>query len=61
MISVFILGGVIVGMGMAFNIPFLFMVMFILGLISVAFQTSIGTIMQETVSNEVMGTSIISF
>lgn len=55
MISVFILGGVIVGMGMAFNIPFLFMVMFILGLISVAFQTSIGTIMQETVSNEVMG------
>jgi DHA3 family macrolide efflux protein-like MFS transporter len=54
-ISIFILGAIIIGIGAAFNIPFLFMVMFVLGLISVAFQTSIGTIMQQTVSNEVMG------
>jgi len=53
--SIFILGAVIVGIGIALNIPFLFFVMFILGLISVAFQTTIGTIMQKTVSNDVMG------
>lgn len=60
-ISIFILGGVIVGIGTAFNIPFLFTIMFILGLISVAFQTSIGTIMQKSVSNEVMGRVLALF
>jgi MFS family permease len=59
--SVFILGAIIIGMGAAFNIPFLFFVMFILGLISVAFQTSIGTIMQKSVSNEVMGRVLALF
>jgi MFS family permease len=54
-VSIFVLGAVISGIGAAFNLPFLFFVMFILGLISVAFQTSIGTIMQKSVSNEVMG------
>lgn len=53
--SIFILGAVIIAMGLAINIPFLFFVMFVLGLVSVAFQTSIGTIMQKSVSNEVMG------
>jgi len=59
--SIFILGAVIIGMGLASNIPFLFFVMFILGLISVAFQTSIGTIMQKTVSNDVMGRVLALF
>jgi DHA3 family macrolide efflux protein-like MFS transporter len=54
-ISVFGLSLAIAGIGIAYNIPSLFFMMFVLGLVSVGFQTSIGTIMQESVSNEVMG------
>jgi MFS transporter, DHA3 family, macrolide efflux protein len=53
--SIFGLTLAIAGIGFAFNIPSLFFMMFLIGLVSIGFQTSIGTIMQKSVSNDVMG------
>lgn len=49
------LGLIVAAIGMAFNIPSLVLIMFMVGILTVAFGTSAGTIMQQTVKNDVMG------
>lgn len=48
-------GLVVAGLGATFNIPSLVLVMFLIGVTTVALGTSLGTIMQQSVKNEAMG------
>jgi MFS family permease len=53
--SIFGFGAVIAAMSIVFNIPSLVLVMFFIGITTVSLGTSLGTIMQQVVKNEVMG------
>lgn len=48
-------GVVVAGLGATFNIPSLVIVMFLIGVTTVALGTSLSTIMQQSVKNEAMG------
>lgn len=55
LISIFALGLIIAAFGFAFNIPSLFIILCFIGFISVTLQSAISTVLQKSVSNEVMG------
>jgi MFS family permease len=53
--SIFLLGVLIAAIGFVFHPALLILLLFLIGILFVCLQTAVGTIMQQVISNEMMG------